>query len=236
VSARSVLIEALARRLGAREPTRGLLRNGKASLAERISFLLSTGRDERNYEIGRYLDTRRTGGRLGRNGQRRTGEYNGAYAGGESSLTPSTQAFPDFGELSPREAQLARAEAIGFDTSRVFYRGSRSDESVARANPGTYDEAYYINRTPDRASEHAGIYEEPNGGNVIPVFVRRGKFKPTVGAEGLVRDGRDVRSIFAQFDPARADSNDLLAGLAIGVPAGGITLRELLLRQQEERA
>lgn len=134
-----------------------------------------------------------------------------------------------FGEASSsRAAQLARAEEMGFDTSRTFYRGSRGDESEAIPTQGTYGKRYYINRTPERASEHAGVYEEPNGGNVMPLFVRRGKFQPTVGAEGGVADGRDVRSVFAAFDPAKANSSDLLAGLAIGVPVGALTLREVL--------
>lgn len=214
---------------------RGLMKPGKAPLMERLAFLLSTGRDERNYAIGRYLDTRRTGGRFA-NGRRRTGDYSGVYSGSDevaqsSPLIPEApqEPWPSFGELSPREAQLARAEAMGFDTSRTFYRGSHGDESVAIPNEGTYGRRYYINRTPDRASEHAGIYdEEPSGGNVMPLFVRRGKFRPTVGAEGGVEDGRDVRSIFAQFDPAKANSSDLLAGVAIGAPIAGLTLREAL--------
>lgn len=212
---------------------RGLMRPGKAPLMERLAFLLSTGRDERNYAIGRYLDTRRTGGRFGNNG-RRVGEYNGVYSGAEDrpigvqAPEPTDAPWPSFGEQSPRDAQLARAEEMGFDTSRVFYRGSRGDERIATPTEGTYGKRYYINRTPERASEHAGIYDEPNGGNVMPLFVRRGKFRPTIGAEGGVADGRDVRSIFAQFDPAKADSSDLLAGVAIGVPAGALTLREVL--------
>ena len=209
------------------------MRSGKAPLHERIAFLLSTGRDERNYAIGRYLDTRKTGGRFAK-GRRRTGNYNGVYSGADDTASPLVsreapqESRPSFGELSPREAQLARAEAMDFDTSRTFYRGSRGDESEAIPTQGTYGRRYYINRTPERASEHAGVYEEPNGGNVMPLFVRRGKFQPTVGAEGGVADGRDVRSIFAQFDPAQANSSDLLAGLAVGVPVGALTLREVL--------
>ena len=133
-----------------------------------------------------------------------------------------------FGAVDENTARLARAEEMGFDTSRRYYRGSRSDERIAQPNDGTYGRRYYINRTPERASEHAGIYEEPNGGNVMPLFVRRGKFRSTVGAEGGVADGRDVRSIFAAFDPAQANSSDLLAGLAVGVPIGAVTLREAL--------
>ena len=224
-----LLRRALSQRMAGAETGRGLLRPGKAPLHERIAFLLSTGRDDRNYEIGRYLDTRRTGGRFGANG-RRSGEYNNVYSGANEAQPPQSASapWPSFGEMSPRDAQLARAEAMDFDTSRVFYRGSRGDESVAIPTQGTYGRRYYINRTPDRASEHAGIYEEPNGGNVMPLFVRRGKYQPTVGAEGGVADGRDVRSIFAQFDPAQANSSDLLAGLAVGVPVGALTLREAL--------
>lgn len=47
---------------------------------------------------------------------------------------------------------------------------------------------------------------------------------------------RNIRSRFAAFDPARSNSSDLLAGLAIGVPAGGLTLREVLRDQYGERA
>lgn len=229
-----ILRDALAQRAGS-DGARGLMRPGKAPLMDRLAFLLSTGRDERNYAIGQYLDTRRTGGRFA-NGRRRTGEYSGVYAGADG--VPAVRETPQpetpwqdglFGELSPREAQLARAEAMDFDTSRVFYRGSRSDERIARPNEGTHGKRYYINRTPERGSEHAGIYEpDAIGGNVMPLFVRRGKFQPTVGAEGGVADGRDVRSIFAQFDPAQANSSDLLAGLAVGVPVGALTLREAL--------
>jgi len=227
-----MLRRALSQRVAEGGAQSGLMRAGKRPLHERIAFLLSTGRDERNYEIGRYLDTRRAGGRFGANG-RRTGNYSGVYSGAdEASLPVSREApqepWPSFGEMSPREAQLARAEEMGFDTSRTFYRGSRGDESEAIPTQGTYGRRYYINRTPERASEHAGIYEEPNGGNVMPLFVRRGKFQPTVGAEGGVEDGRDVRSIFAQFDPAKANSADLLAGVAIGAPIAGLTLREAL--------
>jgi len=225
-----LLRRALSQRMAGAETGGGLLRAGKPSLHERIAFLLSTGRDERNYDIGRYLDTRKTGGRIP-SGRRRTGNYSGAYSGANEAPLVSHEtpdAWPSFGEMSPREAQLARAEAMDFDTSRTFYRGSRGDETQAIPTQGTYGRRYYINRTPERASEHAGIYEEPNGGNVMPLFVRRGKFQPTVGAEGGVADGRDVRSIFAQFDPAQANSSDLLAGAAIGIPVGAVTLREAL--------
>lgn len=77
---RAALIDALAQRLarnGASAP-RGLIKPGKAPLMERLAFLLSTGRDERNYAIGRYLDTRKNGGTFG-TGLPRTGDYNNAY-------------------------------------------------------------------------------------------------------------------------------------------------------------
>lgn len=42
-----------------------------------------------------------------------------------------------------------------------------------------------------------------------------------------------VRSRFAAFDPARKDSGDLLAGVAGGALAGGMTLRELLRERMQ---
>jgi len=62
----------------------------------------------------------------------------------------------------------------------------------------------------------------------------RNGFRPR--REIIVFDPSNIRSRFAAFDPARSNSSDLLAGLAIGVPAGGLTLREVLRDQYGERA
>lgn len=153
-----------------------------------------------------------------------------------------------FGQVDENAARLARAEELGFDTSRIYYHGTKSDFPAFQASPNssdsfiglidggagkrqraTYGPGVYVSRTPDRANDFAGIWDEaPEGGNVVPIFIRKGRFKPTIGNEGRVVDPRDVRSIFARFDPSKADSAELLAGLAAGLPVSAVTLREAL--------
>lgn len=48
-------------------------------------FLLSTMKDDRAYDIGRYLETRVRGGATP-SGRRRAGEYSGAYVRSEPSV------------------------------------------------------------------------------------------------------------------------------------------------------
>lgn len=153
-----------------------------------------------------------------------------------------------FGQMDENAARLARAEELGFDTSRIFYHGTKSDfpafqpsrnsadsfvglmdGGAGKRQRATYGPGVYVSRTPDRANDFAGTWDEiPEGGNVVPIFVRRGRFKPTIGKEGRVVDPRDVRSIFARFDPSKAGSAELLAGLAVGLPVSAVTLREAL--------
>lgn len=57
----------------------GLIRPGRPPLPERLEFLLGSAANNRRYEAGRYLDTRRRGGRTP-SGEPRTGHYSGAYA------------------------------------------------------------------------------------------------------------------------------------------------------------
>ena len=160
-----------------------------------------------------------------------------------------------FGETNEASARLARAQELGFDTSQIYYHGTKSnfdsfkpsrgatDSFVGLADNGgrqrraTYGPGVYFSRTPDRANDYAGVWDEvPQGGNVIPVFIRKGRFKPTIGNEGRVVDPRDVRSIFARFDPAKANSPELLAGLTVGLPVSAVTLREVLRARAEQDA
>lgn len=160
-----------------------------------------------------------------------------------------------FGAMDENAARLARAEEMGFDTSRIYYHGTKADfpafepsrnssdsfiglmdGGAGKRQRATYGPGVYVSRTPDRANDFAGVWDEvPEGGNVVPIFIRKGKFKPTIGNEGRVVDPRDVRSIFARFDPAKAGSSELLAGLAVGLPVSAVTLREAL-RARSERA
>lgn len=155
-----------------------------------------------------------------------------------------------FGRMTPRQEQLARAEAMGFDTSQKYYHGTEADIAAFRASradagdsffasrsqdwrpSATYGPGVYMSKVPERTFDFAGVYQRtPRGGNIVPVFVRRGKFIPTIGHDGRVENPSDIRSIFAAFDPARAHESDLLAGigaLGVGVPLTGLALREAL--------
>lgn len=161
-----------------------------------------------------------------------------------------------FGAVDENAARLARAEELGFDTSRIYYHGTKSDfpafkpsrnsadsfvglmdGGAGKRQRATYGPGVYVSRTPDRANDFAGVWDEvPEGGNVVPIFIRKGRFKPTIGNEGRVVDPKDVRSIFARFDPAKAGSAELLAGLAIGLPISAVVLREALRNRAEEGA
>jgi len=112
---RAALIEALAARLarGGAGEARGLIKSGKAPLFDRVSFLLSTARDERNYKIGRYLDQRREGGRFGAGGRmRRTGDYNNVYSGVDDDTLKMLAIGLPVGGLTLREALLDRYGAM----------------------------------------------------------------------------------------------------------------------------
>ena len=171
------------------------------------------------------------GGGLMRAGRQRAGNLGGAVAD-DIPLAPqqAQEPWPSFGELSPREAQLARAEALGFDTSNVLYHGTQSSFPSFRPQRGAYGRGVYVTRDLAKAEAYAnkGVGARAEGANIVPVFIRRGSSSPTLPNDRLVYEPRDVRSIFAQFDPAQANSSDLLAGAAIGVPVGAVTLREAL--------
>lgn len=159
-----------------------------------------------------------------------------------------------FGAVDENAARLARAEELGFDTSRIYYHGTKSDfpafkpsrnsadsfvglmdGGAGKRQRATYGPGVYVSRTPDRANDFAGVWDEtPEGGNVIPVFIRRGKFKRTINNEGRVERPEDVRSVFARFDPAKAGSAELLAGLSVGLPISAVTLREALRQRAEQ--
>lgn len=128
-----------------------------------------------------------------------------------------------FGRLSPRAQQLARAEAQGFDTSRVWYHGTQGNFPAFRPQRGAYGRGVYVTRDMAKADAYAnkGVHSRAEGANVIPVYLRRGASSPTLPNDRLVYNPRDVRSIFAAFDPARSDSSDLLAAWALAAPMAG---------------
>lgn len=144
--------------------------------------------------------------------------------------------LPKLGEmLGGTPEALARAKAQGFDTDRVFYRGTNSDETHAGRGPG--DKETWMTTDP----EYAGAY----GNNVMPLYVRGNLLNPREEAQAGLReesykaltkrgvtgafsgdvahvwDPAAVRSVHAAFDPAKSGSSDLLAGIGLGGAAVG---------------
>lgn len=119
-----------------------------------------------------------------------------------------------FGARSDLAERLLRAEAQGFDIDRVLYHGTRADfPAFHQAEHAAHGRGVYFASDPERASWAASWNGDlgAEGANVIPVFVRRGKARSTKLRDYRVEDPADVRSIFAQFDMARALESDLLA-------------------------
>ena len=135
-----------------------------------------------------------------------------------------------FGETSENASRLARAREQGFNTNQVWYHGTQRSFPEFQPGEGSFGRGVYVSRNPDKASGYAQWGENMGGegGNVLPVFLRNGSFRRTLHQDAVVPDPSNIRSVFAQFDPAKANSADLLAGVAIGVPVGAITLREAL--------
>jgi hypothetical protein len=124
-------------------------------------------------------------------------------------------------DMSP-QARKARAEAMGFDTNRIYYHGTHGAFDEFRlSDSGSYGRGVYLTSQP----EMAGHYADGDGGSIIPVYVR-GKIMPhrewaalmkpvagEVGAQAAERVAREVKTrgytgvgeadgtIVAVFDP-----------------------------------
>lgn len=128
--------------------------------------------------------------------------------------------------LPPNNTAMDRASAMGFDTP--VYRGTRSNETIA-------NDLVYTSKNKSTANSFAGwvddmpeeinklMIENPiEGGNVMPLLLN--------SKAGIVNQmheildkyqiqplrGKDVRSIFAAFDPKKKDSANILASLLLG--------------------
>jgi hypothetical protein len=84
------------------------------------------------------------------------------------------------GELAER---LARAKSLGFDTSKKQFHGTA--ESFSEFNPnlkgsgaGATSEGYgaYFSNKPEIASGYAPNIEQKAGGNVVPVYLKKGTY------------------------------------------------------------
>jgi hypothetical protein len=105
----------------------GLIKPGKPSLLRRVGFLLSTGSNERNYKVGRYLEGRKAGKGFGPKGKRRarTGTYTGVYATGVNKSETQMSAI----ELLDEAIEKARKGLIPGGSKkmerRLFNQGAK---------------------------------------------------------------------------------------------------------------
>lgn len=145
-------------------------------------------------------------------------------------------------DMSP-EARKARAEAMGFDTSRVWYHGTGSgafDQFQGYVPENEFEEkfrgAVFLSDDPDIADVYgaqkiSGEYDADSyrtyveGSAILPLYVR-GKIADSLnnydpalhsavflGGELVVFSPSNIRSVNAAFDPAREASPELLASV-----------------------
>lgn len=140
---------------------------------------------------------------------------------------PGGKALARKGEaLAMDEAsRMARAEAMGFDTSQMYLHGTTKDFGKFQpSRDGTYGGGIYLTKDPITADAYSTngkrFYDnaEPDAGSqVMPVFIRPGSDEAAGSTRNIkVKDARDIRSKFAAFDPAKRGSANLLAGLGVG--------------------
>lgn len=111
----------------------GLIKPGKPSLLRRVGFLLSTGSNERNYKIGRYLEGRKAGKGFGPKGKRRarTGTYTGVYATGVNKSETVMDAIEALDEAIEKAGMITGGSRAGLKRMR-----SGHDALVARSDAG----------------------------------------------------------------------------------------------------
>lgn len=102
-----------------------------------------------------------------------------------------------------RDARLKRAEAMGFDTSKVWYHGTNADFGSFDLNQkhtgsGATSEGYgsYFTTDPEAASGYA----PRTGGNVVPVYLKKGAF-----ISGSDRIKKSDRKLFENIIRAAPD-------------------------------
>jgi len=77
--------------------------------------------------------------------------------------------------------RLARLEAMGYDTKKVYFHGTETpfDEFNPNKSGGSYGPGIYFSDNPDTASIYAKKYVDSDGGRVIPVFLKKGNYLNT---------------------------------------------------------
>lgn len=157
-----------------------------------------------------------------------------AYAGSVSDNLLAYRQNID-ADWAPRVLPLVTRDTSPLVVSDDVYAWLKQNEA---ARSGRARMNRYVDERGRRAWEQLFPGEPMPEGSLLQAIRDRGysSLRTTSDEEVAVFDPSNIRSRFAAFDPARSNSSDLLAGLAIGVPAGGLTLREVLRDQYGERA
>jgi hypothetical protein len=164
----------------------------------------------------------------------------------ETPGSPEYEAAKAKGLDMSQAGRMARAKDMGFDTEKVFYHGTDADISAFRtSNGGTFGEGVYLTGDPKLASGYATqdggnvlpVYVkgkiateadiDPNipayGGGSDKAYDAYAKgfsgylHKYSNGTEELiVFNPRNIRSVNAAFDPDKAASPILTAGMSGG--------------------
>ena len=122
-----------------------------------------------------------------------------------------------------RPEQMRRAREQGFDTRKMYLHGTQTSPEEIKPN-------FYISRDPEIADIYARRGEHllpegeiPEGAAVMPVLIKKGAAIPGRPLTGYfsVRDPSDVRSVFAEFDPLKKDSSNIMSSAATAAAALG---------------
>ena len=166
----------------------------------------------------------------------------GEGAGSYFVRFPEVDSLKNADNLPMDEAsRLKRAKEMGFDTDTVYYHGTRSDfdefsPSHPRGAPGNEKGVYFTKDYRD-AEEYAedvdGAFDSKS--KVIKAFLRNPDLVNNgyLGDEYLIRNPKDIRSILAKFDPTKADSADIMAGVA-GLGIAGLLGAPMLYEDRYE--
>ena len=156
-------------------------------------------------------------------------------------------------ELPMDEAsRMARAEEMGFDTSERFYHKTPADFEEFKLgrsdiDPVTGGEAPELSGRGIWFGTEANRSNLPAAHNTLTGTLGSRRFKPGVRTipvhlrmnnplvqEVITLDPQNIRSPWAAFDPAQAESADLLAGIVplLGLGAAGAARRNYIERER----
>lgn len=125
-------------------------------------------------------------------------------------------------------SRMQRAREMGFDTDKTWYHGTASDfDAFTPSEKGLSGPGVYLTDDPGRATKYAfAATEDGSGSRILPVHVR-GRIasynmpadeakaqgftgRGSLGPEAVIFDPADIRSVNANFDPAKVGQNGLL--------------------------